>query len=148
MRTDGRERVRLDGAESPMTADLAWQRVLQDDLVGWRSPWLRGVVNRINSTFGRTEVRRLVAQTQANWLDSYRELLASIRVPKLLLWSAADRHRIGRDITPCPRCSASIPSSWTRACSTRSSRSRMVRRAVSRRAVVPNPCARRATAVP
>ncbi|MGE0143657.1 MAG: DUF6473 family protein [Planctomycetota bacterium] len=86
MRTEGRERVRLDGAESPIAADLAWQRVLQNDLVGWRSPWLRGVLNRWNSTFGRAEVRSLVAQTQADWLDSYRELLASIRVPKLLLW--------------------------------------------------------------
>ncbi len=82
----GRERLRVRADGRLLGADAAWAEVLQADLARWSNPLLRGLVNRLNAAFGRREVRRLVAETQADWVASCTALLDAIRVPKLLLW--------------------------------------------------------------
>jgi hypothetical protein len=86
----GRERVRTtDGRE--LGADAAWREVLQQDLAGAHHPLLRGVRNRLLATFGRQHVRRLVAETQSDWQQQFRALLAATTAPKLLLWFSRRR---------------------------------------------------------
>jgi Domain of unknown function (DUF6473) len=86
----GSERVRTaDGRE--LGADAAWREVLHRDLAGRRQPLVRGVCNRLLATFGRRHVRRLVAETQADWRQQYQTLLAATAPPKLLLWFSRRR---------------------------------------------------------
>ncbi len=98
----GRERLtrRTDGRL--LAADAAWQEVLQADLQGWHTPLLRGLRNRWLARCGRGHVRRLVQETRADWLEQYRQLLAGIAAPKLLLWWSrrAPRYRPGYHSVP------------------------------------------------
>ncbi len=82
----GRERLRVRADGRVLGADAAWREVLQADLGGLRNPLWRGLVNRWRACFGRTEVRRLVRETQDDWVNSFRELLDATRAPKLLFW--------------------------------------------------------------
>lgn len=82
----GRERltVRTDGRV--LGADAAWREALEADLVGWRQPLLRGLLNRWLACRGRQVVRQLVQETREDWQARFHDLLALTKAPKVLLW--------------------------------------------------------------
>ncbi|WP_200809783.1 DUF6473 family protein [Demequina sp. NBRC 110054] len=45
-----------------------------------------GLRKVVRSVKGHSEVRAVLAETRANWVESYRELLAAITAPTRLLW--------------------------------------------------------------
>ncbi|MFW2513787.1 DUF6473 family protein [Demequina sp. SO4-13] len=65
-----------------------------------RLAWLPGPVRKaVRIVKGPPEVRRVLAETRRNWIDSYRELFASITAPTALLWMSRRRpgwHRTDR----------------------------------------------------
>lgn len=81
----GGERLRTtDGRE--LGADVAWTEALQHDLAGTGNAVLRGIKNRLLATFGRKDVRRLVAETRANWTQEFVSLLQEVGRPSALFW--------------------------------------------------------------
>ncbi len=81
----GRERLRLrDGRE--LGADAAWSEALHADLRGIRNPIVRGIQNRLRAAFARSDVKRLVAETRADWVAEFCALLDETKSKKALLW--------------------------------------------------------------
>jgi hypothetical protein len=81
----GQERLTLpDGRE--LGAGAAWAELLHADLRGITNPILRGLKNRWLAQFGRSHVRRLVAETQANWTAEFQRLIEEVNRPSALLW--------------------------------------------------------------
>jgi hypothetical protein len=80
--TGGLEYVtrRSDGVR--LAAATAYERVLSGPRGVRRLPWLGDVVRRANAA----RLKRVVEETRAAWIDSYRALFAQITVPKLLFW--------------------------------------------------------------
>ncbi|MBI5853553.1 MAG: hypothetical protein HZB39_21295 [Planctomycetes bacterium] len=91
----GRERLTIRADGRTLGADQAWGEALFADVARWRNPLVRGVLNRVHARFGRRDLRRLVEETQADWVASFRALLDATRAPKLVLWfgKRAPRHR-------------------------------------------------------
>lgn len=81
----GRERLRLqDGRE--LGADAAWSELLHADLQGTNNKLLRGLKNRWLARFGRSDVRRLITETQVNWTREFTALIDAVNRPSALLW--------------------------------------------------------------
>jgi Domain of unknown function (DUF6473) len=80
--TGGLEYVtrRSDGVR--LAAATAYERVLTGPRGVRRVPLVRNLVRRANVP----RLRRLVQETRAAWVESYRSLLAQIVVPKILFW--------------------------------------------------------------
>lgn len=74
---------RSDGAS--FGADEAYQGLLFGRDVFRRRPFGR-VTRLVAPLFRAAKVRRIVAETRLAWIESYRTLLAGIRVPTVLLW--------------------------------------------------------------
>ena len=52
-----------------------------------RLQWMPGLARKLTRVVkGHPEVRRLLAQTRANWIANYRELFSQITAPTALLW--------------------------------------------------------------
>jgi len=66
-------------------ADEAYQDLLYGPAIFRRRPFGR-VTRALARVFRAGKVRRVVAETRLAWIDSYRTLLARIRVPTVLLW--------------------------------------------------------------
>ena len=91
----GRERLTIRADGRTLGADQAWREALFADVERRRNPIVRGVLNRVHACFGRRAIRRLVEETQADWVASVQALLDVTRAPKLVLWFSkrAPRHR-------------------------------------------------------
>jgi hypothetical protein len=74
---------RSDGAA--LGADEAYENLLYGPGILRRRPFGR-VTRRVMPVFRAAQVRRIVAETRQAWIESYRTLLARIRVPAVLLW--------------------------------------------------------------
>jgi len=75
---------RSDGKQ--MSADAAWRSVLELRYAWNRLPLGKGIARRLCRAYGSADARRLLQETRENWLESYSQLLGSIRIPKVLLW--------------------------------------------------------------
>ena len=75
---------RSDGKQ--MSADAAWRSVLELRYAWKHLPVGKRIARRICQAVGAADARRLLRETRNNWLAGYRELLDSLRVPKILFW--------------------------------------------------------------
>jgi hypothetical protein len=76
---------RSDGKR--LGANAAYEQLLQGP-DGVRRLRPRVVTRRLARALAAPRVRRIVEETRASWIDSYRRLLGAIRVPKVLFWFA------------------------------------------------------------
>jgi Domain of unknown function (DUF6473) len=74
---------RSDGAA--LGSDAAYDQLLFGPPALQRRPFGR-VTRLLAPLFTAGRVRRIVDETRAGWIESYRRLLARITVPKVLLW--------------------------------------------------------------
>ncbi len=77
-------RRRRDGKR--MSADAAWRSVLELRYAWKRFPIGQGIARTLCQSVGTANAKRLLVETRNNWLESYSQLLCSIRVPTILLW--------------------------------------------------------------
>lgn len=82
----GLERLRRRSDNKSMSADAAWRSVLELRYAWNRLPVGKALARRVCQHFGRKHAAKLLRETRANWLQSYSQLLSSIRVPTVLLW--------------------------------------------------------------
>lgn len=75
---------RSDGAK--IGASAAYREFMEGYYVWRRAPFSKAFARRVVKWYYRPKMRRLVDETRQNWIESYKELLSKIKVPKILLW--------------------------------------------------------------
>ncbi len=82
----GLELLRRRSDKKPMSADAAWRSVMEYRYAWNRLPVGKSVARRICQSLGKRRAKALLQETRDNWLQSYSQLLNSIRVPTILIW--------------------------------------------------------------
>ena len=75
---------RSDGKQ--MSADAAWRSVLEMRYVWRRLPFGKTLARRMCRLIGTVDAQQLLNETRDRWVESYLQLLNSIRVPTVLFW--------------------------------------------------------------
>lgn len=74
-----------DGKVTPYRS--AYQEILELDVSWWKLPFARSYVQKAAALFSSNRhARSIVDETRENWVESFRNLLEAIRVPKILFW--------------------------------------------------------------
>lgn len=66
-------------------------------------------VRRLNARLGRPRLRRVVAETRRNWVDSYRRLFDRLTVPTILVWFSVRPPDYHTSFTSLSRLMSSYP---------------------------------------
>lgn len=72
--------------QKQMSADAAWRSILEFHYIWKRFPIGKRVARGVCRKLGTADAKSLLQETRRNWIESYAQLLGSIRIPTVLFW--------------------------------------------------------------